>query len=150
MPQHWRSFAKGIAFIAALALTVVLTQRITIWLTAGPEQYCKTAATEESWAPDRTYKATVLKKDCNMGESISYSVRLDALSTPERREWFTVRQLETDAPYPSSPTLSWITPQQLEITMATGTLDGRLTEQVDDHLVVTRIFKAAKAPPRSQ
>ncbi len=70
------------ATVGTLIAAVGVTAYVTHWITAGPEQYCKTTSTAESWAPDRAYKATVFKKDCNSGESIFYSVRVDAFSPP--------------------------------------------------------------------
>jgi hypothetical protein len=134
------------AKLSALVAVVGLTAYITHWITLGPEQYCRTTSTSESWSPDRAYKATVLKKDCNLGESTFYSVRVDAFSLPERMAWFTTRELEADvwpeAPLP--PDLGWSTPRQLEITMTTTTLGGRVYEHVGDGLTIVRIYNAAK------
>jgi hypothetical protein len=134
------------AKVGALIVVVGLTAYVTHWITAGPEQYCKTYATAESWAPDRAYKATVFKKDCNLGESIFYSVRVDAFSPPERMAWFTTRELEADVrpDQPRPPELTWSTARQLEITTVTTTLGGRLTEHVGDGLTIVRVFNAAK------
>jgi hypothetical protein len=142
MLLSWRAFAK----VGAVITVVGVTAYVTHWVTLGPEQYCKTSSTAESWAPDRAYRATVLKKDCNLGESIFYSVRVDAFSPPERSAWFTTRELEADVwpDQPRPPELTWTTPRQLEITMVTMTLGGRLTEHVGDSLTIVRIFNAAK------
>jgi hypothetical protein len=122
-----------------------LTAYVTHWITLGPEKYCGTSSTAETWGPDRAYKATVFKKDCNLGETIFYSVRVDAFSPPERFAWFTIRELEADLQgQPRPPELIWSTPRQLEITMATRTVDGRLTESIGDDLTIVCIFDAAQ------
>jgi hypothetical protein len=139
MLRYWRTFAKLGAFIAVVGLTAYFTH----WITLGPEQYCKTSSLAEKWAPDHAYKATVFKKDCNLGESVFYSVRVDAFSPPERMAWFTTRELEADVlEPPRPPDLSWSNPRQLEITMTTTTLGGQLTEHVGDGLTIVRIFNA--------
>jgi len=140
--MSWRTYTKVGAIIAVVGLTAYATH----WITLGPEKYCKTSSTAESWAPDRAYKATVFKKDCNLGESIFYSVRVDAFSPPERTPWFTNRELEADVwpEEPRPPNLIWTTPRQLEITMATKRLDGRLTEHIGNELTIVRIFNAMK------
>ncbi len=141
--MSWRTYAT----VGALIVVAGLTAYVTHWVTLGPEQYCKTSSTAESWAPDRAYKATVFKKDCNLGESIFYSVRVDAFSPPERGAWFTTRELEPGVVWPDQPQppdLTWSTPRQLEITMTTTTLGGRLTEHVGGSLTIVRIFDAAK------
>ena len=140
--MSWLTYAKVGALIAVVGLTAYGTH----WITLGPEQYCKTSSTAESWAPDRAYKATMFKKNCNLGESIFYSVRVDAFSPPERTSWFTNRELEADVwpEEPRPPGLIWTTPRQLEITMVTTTLGGRLTEHIGDDLTIVRIFNATK------
>jgi hypothetical protein len=139
MRPSWRTFAK----IGAVIAVINLAAYVSHWATLGPEANCKTSSMAESWAPDHGYKATVLEKDCNLGESILYSVRLDAFSPPERTAWFTTRELETDD-RAQPPELDWSSARQLEITMATRTLGGRLTEHVGDHLTIVRVFSAAK------
>jgi hypothetical protein len=59
---------------------------------------------------------------------------------------FTTRELEADVwpDQPQPPELVWSTPRQLDITVATTTLGGRLTEHVGDNLTIVRIFNAAK------
>jgi len=71
---------------------------------------------------------------------------VDAFSPPERMAWFTTRELEADVwpDQPQPPELARSTPRQLEITVATTTLGGRLTEHVGDDLTIVRIFNAAK------
>jgi hypothetical protein len=138
--MSWRTYAR----VGALIAVVGVTAYVAHWITAGPEQYCKTTSTAESWAPDRAYKATVFRKNCNLGESIFYSVRVDAFSPPERAAWFTTRQLEADVwpDRPRPPGLTWSTPRQLEIAVTTRTLGGRLTEHVGDSLTIVRVFDA--------
>jgi hypothetical protein len=140
-----RAYKAAVAWFAS-AIALVLTAYVTHWITLEPRPDCKTSPTAESWAPDRAYKATVFKKDCNMSESIFYSVRVDAFSPPERHSFFTTRELEAAVwSEPLPPELTWSTPRQLEITMATARLGGRLTERVGDSLTIIRIFEPKPA-----
>lgn len=138
MRLAWRSYAKISAVILALGVTAYISHRMTL----GPEAYCETSSIAESWAPDRAYKATVFKKDCNLGESIFYSIRVDAFSPPERMAWFTVRELENDAwpAPPELPKVTWSAARQLEIVSGTKTLGGQLSELAGDNLTIIRIF----------
>src|ERR1700746_3846190 len=106
LPSHFeqvgRTRERPLKFAIALVVVAGLTAYWPHWIPLGPERYCKTSSTAESWAPDRAYKATVFKKDCNLGESIFYSVRVDAFSPPERHSFFTTRQLEADV-WPDEP-----------------------------------------------
>jgi hypothetical protein len=138
-----RAYKTTIAWFAS-AIALVLTAYVTHWITLGPQPDCKTSSTAESWAPDGAYKATVFKKNCNMDESIFYSVRVDAFSPPERYSFFATRQLE-GPDHPPPPELTWSTPRQLEITMTTARLSGRLTERVGDSLAIVRIYDAKPA-----
>jgi len=131
----WRSYAKVSAVIFALGATAYISH----WMTLSPEAYCKTSSIAESWAPDHAYKATVLKKDCNLSESLFYSIRIDAFSPPGRMPWFTLLELENDT-RPEPPKVTWGAARQLEIVSATETLSGRLSEHLGDDLTVMRIF----------
>ncbi len=112
-------------------------------LPSGPS--CVTSSQAEIWTPDRAYKATLSKKDCNMSESIFYSVRVDAVSPRAGRpKWFTIRNIDTDEYPENPPQLAWAAARQLEITMPTRTLRGTVTEHVGDDLVVARVFAATK------
>src|ERR1700761_8538651 len=110
--------------VSVVIVSIGLTSCITRWLTLEPEHYCKTSPAGESWAPDRAYKATVLQKNCNLYESVFYSVRVDGFSTPERTAWFTTTELEVDDDHTQPPELVWGTPRQLEIAVTTTALSG--------------------------
>jgi hypothetical protein len=87
-------------------MALCATAYISHWMTLAPEAKCKTSTVAENWTPDHAYKATVLEKDCNLSETISYSIRVDAFSPPERVAWFTLRELENDA-RPEAPQVTW-------------------------------------------
>jgi hypothetical protein len=138
--MRWKPFAKAGALLLAFAATAYSSYYVTRPAAAN----CKTSTLAELWTPsDHAYKATLLKKDCNLGESIFYSVRIDALSPPAERGWYTIREIEGDAwPIPDAPPqVVWVAARQLEITMDTKALHGRLTEKIDD-LTVVRVFEA--------
>jgi hypothetical protein len=131
----FKSVAKIGALVFALGIVAYVSHRITL----GPEAYCKTSSIAESWPADRAYKATVLMRDCNLNESISYSVRVDAFSPPPRLGWFAVLELESDT-RPEPPKVKWSTARQLNIVSETRALGGRLSQQVGDDLTIIRTF----------
>lgn len=59
-----------IATILAVVIAVWLIVRVTSYCARLPESNCVTTPASEYLAPDRAYKATVLEKDCNMGEDL--------------------------------------------------------------------------------
>ena len=66
---------KSVAKIGGFVFALGIVAYVSHWMTLGSAAYCKTSSIAESWTADRAYKATVLMKDCNLSESISYSVR---------------------------------------------------------------------------
>jgi hypothetical protein len=87
------------------------------------------------------YKATLLKKDRNLGETIFYSVRIDK---PDA--WFLKIELEED-PYPvqaSEPAMKWDL-HKLEIDIPAQTLSGSIERREGDLTVVrTYVFPKPK------
>jgi hypothetical protein len=61
----------------------------TAYVMRLPESNCANSNVSELWASDHAYKATLIKKDCNMGEAFIFSVRVDAYAPPLTRAWFT-------------------------------------------------------------
>src|SRR5713226_1222384 len=111
--MRWLRFSGMVALFALATLGAVQLA----WGLLPSSLTCVTASQAEIWAPDRAYKATLSKKDCDMSESIFYSVRIDAVSPPVGRpKWFTVRELDTDERPEHPPQLTWAAPRQLEIT----------------------------------
>lgn len=136
------SKGMGTLFIVALIAVTVYT---TSYLARLPESNCSTSPVSELWSEDRVYKATILMKDCNMGETIFYSVRVDAYPPPPRRGWFTKREIDNDERPSEPPAVRWEAPRTLLIEMKTRTLVGSMREHVGDDLTIVRVF-AAQAP----
>lgn len=128
---------SGLAVLAGFA--VFGAARLGWGLLRGPS--CVTTSEAEFWSPDRIYKAALSKKDCNLGESIVYSVRVDHLT---HRQWFAVWDVETDERPERPPKVIWTADRALEITMPTRTLSGKLTQYVGDDLTMTRVYAATK------
>lgn len=140
MQRGLRSLAKAGGVFAILALTASVA-----YCVGHPiGQNCSTSLVTESWATDRAYKIALSKKDCNSGESIFYSARIDAFSPPLRAAWFTVRELDDDEYPERAPALTWTGSRQIEINMPTRTLNGRLAEHAGDDLTIIRVFTASK------
>jgi hypothetical protein len=110
------------------------------------ESNCSTATIATTWSPDRAYQASMLEKNCNMGESLFYSVRIDAKSPPLRRGWFVPGyELENDLVHPTTPpSMKWATDRRLEIDVATRTLAGSLELSSGDDLTVVRNYVPAE------
>jgi hypothetical protein len=124
--------------------TVGVTSYLSYCAALPASPNCRVTSLSEIWAPDHAYKATLVKKDCNLGESIFYSVRIDAFSPPLRDAWFSTREIEDDE-YPAGPPdVRWSAERQLEITMPTRAMSGSVTDRAGDDLVVVRIYLASK------
>jgi hypothetical protein len=109
----------------------------TAYVMRRPESNCANSNVSELWASDHAYKATLIKKDCNMGEALIFSVRIDAYAPPLTRAWFTPGyELDNDS-YPEGvPELRWSASRQLDIAVSTRTLVGTLTRHAGDDLSV--------------
>ena len=130
-----------VKFLVGMFLTAAFVPGFALAQGRG-ETNCKTVTVATSWSPDRVYEASLLEKNCNMGESLFYSLRMDALPQPGRRGWLvTGYELENDLDHPASPpAMKWATPRRLEIDVVTRTLAGSLERSVGDDLTVVRRY----------
>jgi hypothetical protein len=136
--------ARAVAKLTVLIAVIAITAYLSHWLTLGGEANCETSSENENWSPSQAYKATVLKKECGLGETAFYSVRIDAVYPSERMRWFIIQNLETNT-WPDKalpPQMVWNNPQELEITIDTPALSGRLVQKMHDGLTVIRLFNA--------
>lgn len=101
---------------------------------------CTSALLTEMWSADRAYSAALHKKDCNQGESILYSVRVDAHSPPLRIDWSSNYELRNDKYPDQAPSLLWRSDRELEITVKTRTLRGKLQVNAGDDLTITEAY----------
>jgi hypothetical protein len=129
----WIKFA---ALVSAFALTIYLTS----YISRLPESNCTTSPVSELWSSDKNYKATLLKKDCNLSETIFYSVRIDKPGA-----WFLRVELEED-PYPaqaSEPAMRWDM-HKLEIDIPAEKFSGSI-EHREGNLTIVRTYFSPKA-----
>jgi hypothetical protein len=131
-----KRFAKFIVLAFAFALAIYLTS----YVSRLPESNCTTGPVSSSWSSDHVYKATLLKKDCNLYETTFYSVRIDK---PDA--WFLRIEVEED-PYPaqaSEPVVKWDL-HKLEIDIPARTLFGSIERRERD-LTVVRTYVSPKS-----
>jgi hypothetical protein len=127
--------------IGACALAGAVLIYVTAYLARCPEPKCETTSVSAHWAPDRAYKATLLKKSCNLDETLFYSVRIDAYSPPLERAWFVPGyELENDTYPDPAPNLRWSSPRQLEVVVATRTMAGTVTLHTGEDLTFVRTY----------
>jgi hypothetical protein len=119
---------RRIVLVAMVAALMAITAYITSWLARGPEPDCSTEAAKEFWSQDRAYKAALLIKNCNLGESILYRIRVDAMSPPLKRGWFQYIDLDNDERPDALPSIRWDGPRWLSIEMQTRTLRGSIVQ----------------------
>ena len=119
---------KLLALFAAFAIAIGLTY----FVSRLPESNCKTEPVSSSWADDRTYEATLFRKDCNFGETTFYSVRIDKPGA-----WFFRIEIEED-PYPTpaaEPVMKWDF-HKLQINIPAKQFAGSIERREGDLTVV--------------
>jgi hypothetical protein len=145
MPGKTTRAAKRIGMSIALIGAFIITIYVTEYVARLPESNCTSSPISSLWSSDHTYKATLLKKDCNLGETIFYSVRLDKPSTRTDREWFFVEEIEAD-PYPAEtppPEMKWDL-HRLEIDTAAEMLSGAMERREGDLTLIRSYVSRAK------
>jgi hypothetical protein len=127
-PMRYKRAAKIILAVLFCAFAL----RVTWYIARLPESNCSSKPVAESWNEDHAFKVTLIEKNCNAGETLFYSVRVDAHSPPLHGGWFIPGyELEGDDPLPRQiPSLQWVTPRELEIIVNTGTISGTVTNTV--------------------
>jgi hypothetical protein len=128
--KDFKRIAKTLGVVGVVGLAVGLVVGavwLMVYIARLPESNCVSTPLGEYWAPDRGYKATVLEKDCNLGETFFYSIRIDANSPPPSKRWFVLPQLESDTLERNPPVVHWAEPHRLEVLVKTHTLAGTLT-----------------------
>jgi hypothetical protein len=165
-PWKWRKLATlGSAF----AITIYLTS----YISRLPESNCTTSPFTVAWSDDLIYEAIMLKKDCNLGESIFYSVKIhkqpdqagdytdkslkgerssDLMQWTKSKGWFFVVNIEAEA-YPGGPptppVMKWES-HKLRIDIASNILSGSIElqqRQTGDLTVVRSYIDSAKPNP---
>ncbi len=129
-------------YIVFLFVAFVLTIYITSYVARLPESNCVTRPISAVWSSDHLYEATLQKKDCNRGETVFFSVRIDKPNTPTGG-WFFVQQVEGDPDSFTPPTIKWVS-HKLEIEIVAKTLIGSIERRVGDTTVV-RLYDRPKS-----
>ena len=121
--------------IIALALLVCgyFLLRVTWYIARLPESNCETRTVEEVPSSDHNYRAVLLQKNCNSGETYFHELTITSPSGVIR-----ALPLEADQMHPSRPTLSWTAPHVLEVSIPTDKITGALTEQWEGGLELRR------------
>ena len=86
--------------LALILCGFVLTIYVTSYVSRLPESNCTTAEISHLSSSDQAYKATLLKKGCNVGETHFFSVKIDKSPTLTDRGWFLIQNISQD-PYPA-------------------------------------------------
>jgi hypothetical protein len=132
-------WVKASLLVGAFAMTIYVTS----YVSRLPESNCDTAPVTHIWSSDHKYEATLLRKDCNRGETLFYSVRIDKPDPNPLGGWFLIEDIQTD-PYPNIsalPVMKW-TAHRLEIEIAAHALSGEFDRREGD-LTVTRRYVSA-------
>jgi hypothetical protein len=128
---------KACLLVGAFAVTIYVTS----YISRLPDSDCVTGPVSEMWSSDHKYEATLLRKDCNRGETFFYSVRID--KPGPGGGWFLIEGIQTD-PYPevsALPVMKW-TAHRLEIEITAKVLSGEFDKRVGD-LTLTRRYVSA-------
>jgi hypothetical protein len=123
---------RGWIKLVALAFTFALAIYLTSYFSRLPESNCTTGPVSSSWSSDSAYKATLLRKDCNLSETVFYSVRIDKPGA-----WFLMVEIEED-PYPAQafePAMKW-DPHKLQIDIPAEKFSGSIERREGDLTVV--------------
>jgi hypothetical protein len=121
-------WTKAVLLLCGFAVAIYLTA----YISRLPESNCTTDPVSNAWSIDRAYEATLLKKSCNSGETVFYSVRIDK---PDA--WFLRVEIE-QIPFPDravQPTMTWDS-RRLEIDIPSSTLSGSIVRHEQDLTIV--------------
>jgi hypothetical protein len=123
--KRWMKFA---ALVFAFAFAIYLTS----YISRLPESNCTTLQVSKSWSRDHAYNATLLRKECNLGETAFYSARI-----AKPNAWFLRIEIEED-PYPAQaiePTMTWDL-HRLKIDIPAEKFTGSIERREGDLTVV--------------
>jgi hypothetical protein len=136
--MNWKNAAL---LVSAFGLAIYVTS----YISRLPESNCITSEASSRSSDDHFYKATLLRKECNMAETTFHSVRIDKLGGPADRRWFLIEQIEQD-PYPAPPAeprIRWDA-HKLGIEVPSKQYSGLIERHVED-LTIVRSYIAPKS-----
>jgi hypothetical protein len=126
--------------LVTLAVMFALTIYLTSYISGLPESNCTTDPVVSSWSHDQAYEATLLRKDCNLGETVFYSVRVDKPGA-----WFLRMEIEQGS-FPDQaiePSMKWDA-HKLQIDIPAGSFSGAIERREGD-LTVVRSYTRPKS-----
>ncbi len=142
-----RRFAVYVSLAIGLCVLLKLAYELGSWRMEREANWmrpnlpgCQLTPVGRYASDDGADLATLLKRDCDQGDSIKYFLRLDI--GPRRaapRGWFSFVELDNDRPE-SDPVVSWVKPHTVQVTMSTRTLSGRLVENRGEDITIVRVF----------
>lgn len=121
---------------------------VLFWVAISREgaEKCELSTLETEFSADKMYKATLLRRNCNLGEPVTYFVRLDYIGSESGSGWSIPGfELENDEYSYVNPELHWINQRKLEVLVHTRTLGGHLTRNIGADLIFVRSY-APKEP----
>jgi hypothetical protein len=139
--------ARSSKFVRYVLISSLIVVSFSQGLHYGdPEWNCKTRPVDEVWSSDKAFKATILRKACNVDETVFYNVRIDSLGSATTKRWFIPGyELENDDDHPEhAPKLRWTKLHELEAIVRTETLSGKLTVRSADDFVFVRTYLPSK------
>jgi len=101
MAVNSKALWRVVGIVAVIGL-VALALRATWFFARLPESNCTTRSVLEVRSPDQRYAATLLEKNCNVGETLFHLLNIDTPSGIIRN-----LPLESDQMRPARPTLQW-------------------------------------------
>jgi len=88
--------------------------------------------------------ATILRRNCNMEENVTYFLRLNFGPRPGSDGWWNITELENDAYPEGDPSAVWTNNSILQVTISTKALSGTLVWDTGSNIVVTKTYKPRK------
>lgn len=142
-----RSLLRPIGCGAVAILFLAVTIYLTSYIARLPESNCSTAQLQDFWSADRRYRSVLMKKECNLGETIFYSVRLETSGKPRLEGWYVVLNIEGEGGIDEDePSVEWISPNTLEIKSTTGTLKGTIERRIEE-VTIIRSYRPRGSSP---
>jgi hypothetical protein len=133
-PSSKRNTTLWRAIIALAVLAICYFGLPATWYTARlPESNCTTRTVLEAPSTDPTYKAVLLEKSCNSGETYFHELSIFSPAGVIR-----ALPLESDQMHPAAPTLTWTGAHSLEAAIPSDRLTGELTQQWEGGLQLRR------------
>ena len=129
-----KRFRRTALIVAVIGLIWIIL-RATWYIARLPDSNCETKVVLDARSADLAYRATLLEKDCNSGETLFHLLNID---TPHGN----IRnfELDSDQMRPARPTMQWKEPHNLVVVIPSDNLTGTLTQHWSDWLILVRTY----------